>query len=410
MSLSGRKILLGITGGIAAYKCAELVRLLKKAGADVQVVMTRSAQAFITPLTLQALSGRPVRTALLDTEQESAMGHIELARWADIILVAPATANFLSVLAQGAASDLLSTLCLATESPVIVAPAMNRQMWANPATQRNVTRVEADGIKCWGPAEGEQACGETGEGRMLEPEQLKMRLDAMFSQGPLQGAKVVITAGPTHEPIDPVRYIGNRSSGKMGYALAQSFQRAGALVKLVSGPVELPAPAGVETVKVNTADEMYRAVLEHIDNCDIFAACAAVADFHVANVADYKIKKPETGTDPEAEMSFHIQLLPNVDILAEVAGRDNPPFTLGFAAETHDVIEYAEAKRRRKSIDMIAANLVGAEKGGFCDDENALTVISEQAQQQLPMQNKQQLADQLLDLVIEHYNKKIQLA
>lgn len=393
MKLSGRNILLGITGGIAAYKCAELVRLLKKSGAEVRIVMTHGAQAFVTPLTLQALSGHPVRTELLDPGQESAMGHIELARWADTILIAPATANFLSQLAHGAANDLLTTLCLASEHMPVVAPAMNQAMWNNPMTKSNMARLQAYGVQVWGPVDGEQACGETGEGRMLEPQQLHDRLVDSLTQGPLLGKRVLITAGPTQEPIDPVRYIGNRSSGKMGFALARAFLQAGAQVELVTGPVALQTPAGVQRHEVETAMQMHQQVMQLVDNCDVFVACAAVADYRVENKAQQKLKK--------TDKTINLQLTLNKDILADVAAMEHPPFTLGFAAETENLLEFASDKRKRKGIDVIAANLVGGEQGGFADDNNALLVIWENGQRALPMMAKDQLAHQLVDLIAE---------
>jgi len=393
MKLAGRNILLGVSGGIAAYKCAELVRLLKKSGADVQVVMTQAAGAFVTPLTLQALSGRPVRTDLFDTEQESAMGHIELARWAELILIAPATANFMAQLAHGTADDLLTTICVATEADIIVAPAMNQAMWANQVTRENAELLISAGIGIWGPAEGEQACGETGEGRMLEPVEIHERLVDWLTQGPLQGKTVVITAGPTQEPIDPVRYIGNRSSGKMGYELARAFAQAGAQVLLVSGPVSLQTPVGVKRYDVNTATEMFEQVMQLIADCDIFVACAAVADYRVETVATQKLKKNDNAVT--------LQLQPNVDILAEVAALKNAPFTLGFAAETQNLLENASEKRLRKDVDVIAANLVGGDEGGFADDKNALTVLWDNGQKALPMMPKNKLANELVSLIME---------
>ena len=397
MQLSGRNILLGITGGIAAYKCAELVRLLKKADAKVQVVMSEAASEFVTPMTLQALSGREVRSSLFDLQQESAMGHIELARWADLIMIAPATANFISELSSGAANDLLTTLVLAAEVPVVVAPAMNQAMWSNPATQSNVVKLKQRNIPCWGPASGEQACGENGAGRMLEPVELFQRLVDKLTAGPLQGRQVVLTAGPTYEPIDPVRFIGNRSSGKMGFALARAFANAGASVTLVAGPVALDTPHGVQRIDVETAEQMFQAVKQHLSGCDLFVGCAAVAGYRVASVAQQKIKKQQDTMD--------ITLEPNTDILAWVAVQDDKPFTLGFAAETQKLHEYASAKRIRKGIDVIAANLVGAGQGGFATDDNALSVIWEGGMQELPMMDKEQLARQLVLLVTDLFLK-----
>jgi phosphopantothenoylcysteine decarboxylase/phosphopantothenate--cysteine ligase len=398
MNLNGKNILLGITGGIAAYKTAELVRLLKKAKANVRVVMTRAAQEFVTPLTLQSLSGEPVRTELMDPDQESAMGHIELARWADVILVAPATANFLSQMAHGAASDLLTTLCLAADGNIIVAPAMNHVMWSNQATRSNVEMLKSFGVHFSGPARGDLACGESGEGRMLEPTELLDELNSFFGEAPLLGVNVVITAGPTFEAIDPVRFIGNRSSGKMGFALAEAFVRSGANVNLVAGPVNLGTPQGVQRHDVESASQMSGKVNELLPECDLFAACAAVADYRVENSAKQKIKK--------TEKKLTLQLVPNEDILATVANRDEPPFTLGFAAETQNLLEYAKAKLERKKLDVIAANLVGTEEGGFSADKNALTVVWNEGKVTLPLQDKKKLARELVELVAELYKKK----
>jgi phosphopantothenoylcysteine decarboxylase/phosphopantothenate--cysteine ligase len=398
-SLERKKILLGVTGGIAAYKSALLLRLLQKQGAEVRVVMTRGAQAFVAPLTFQALSGYPVHTALLDPQQEAAMDHISLARWADLVLVAPATANCLSRLAQGLADDLLATLCLATTAPVALAPAMNQAMWLNQATQDNVARLSRRGIVLWGPDQGEQACGETGPGRMLEPEALCEQVLALYSSGPLQGVRVLMTAGGTREPIDPVRYVGNRSSGKMGYALAQALQALGGEVSLISGPVQLPAPAGVELIGVETAQEMRNAVMHRVGQSEIFVAVAAVADYRPKQVAGQKIKKgPQT---------MQIELVRNPDILAEVAALEQAPFTVGFAAETEQVERFAEAKRLAKGVDMIAANRVGDPKGGFEADENALTLFWHQGKAQLPMMDKVQLAGYLADHIARRYRAKL---
>jgi len=393
--LTGRKILLGICGGIAAYKTPDLVRRLKKAGAQVQVVMTHAAREFVTPTTLQAVSGHLVRFDLFDAEHESAMGHIELARWADAILIAPATANFIAEVALGSATDLLSTLIVATDAPIMLVPAMNRLMWSNQATQHNVDVLEQRGFQIWGPASGEQACGETGEGRMLEPEELVAGLYDYFSDGPLKGVKVTITAGPTHEPIDPVRFIGNRSSGKMGFALARAFVLAGATVRLIAGPVDLSTPAGVKRMDVETAQQMFEAVKQEIDACDLFCACAAVADYRVAQSADSKIKK--------SSATLQLELVPNPDILEWVGKLPNGPFTLGFAAETDNVENYAREKRARKCIDVIAANKVGAEKGGFGADENEIQLIWEQGSQLLSMKNKDELAREIVTIVGDLY-------
>jgi phosphopantothenoylcysteine decarboxylase/phosphopantothenate--cysteine ligase len=396
--LNGKRVLLGLTGGIAAYKSAELVRLLRGAGAEVQVVMTRGATEFITPLTLQALSGRPVRLELFDEAAEAAMGHIELARWADLVLVAPASADFMARLAQGMANDLLSTLCLATEAPIALAPAMNQRMWLNPATAANARLLSDRGVLLWGPAAGEQACGEVGPGRMLEPVELMRHCRGLLAGGPLSGARVLLTAGPTREPIDPVRFIGNRSSGKMGYALARAFRGAGAQVTLVSGPVALATPAGVERIEVETALEMEREVMARVEESELFVACAAVADYRPAAVAPGKIKKRQEVLD--------LNLVRNPDILAQVAALPGTPFTVGFAAETERVAEQAEAKRRAKGVDMMAANLVGTEQGGFERDENALTLLWEGGRRELPMAGKEALAQTLVAVIAEQYNEK----
>jgi len=398
MKLQGKNILLGISGGIAAYKTPELVRLLKKAGANVCVVMTRAAQEFVTPLTLQSLSGEPVRTELMDPQQESTMGHIDLARWADVILIAPATANFIAKMAHGLANDLLTTLCLAADSDIIVAPAMNHVMWSNPATQSNVEKLKGFGVQFEGPVPGDLACGETGDGRMQEPEALFDALTHYFGEASLPDVKVVVTAGPTYEAIDPVRFIGNRSSGKMGFALAEAFGRAGARVSLVAGPVSLETPPGVTRYDVESAQQMSEKVSSLLGDCDLFVACAAVADYRVAERAPQKIKKNDKETS--------LQLIPNEDILASVAGRKNPPFTLGFAAETENLLEYAQAKLKRKKLDVIAANLVGAEEGGFGADKNALTVVWNEGKVILPMQDKRKLARELVDIVARLYLQK----
>jgi len=394
--LEGKRILLGITGGIAAYKAAELVRLLRKSNAEVQVVMTRAATEFITPLTLQALSGRTVRQDFFDPNDEASIGHIDLARWTDLILIAPASADFMARLAHGLANDLLSTLCLATTAPIALAPAMNQQMWLNPATQANAKLLQERNIKLWGPDEGAQACGETGPGRMLEPSELLACSAKQFCSQALSGQCVVLTAGPTQEPIDPVRFIGNRSSGKMGFALARAFIEAGAKVYLISGPVTLPTPNDVIRIDVGTAAEMQQMVTKHIDKCDIFVACAAVADYRPEISAPQKIKK--------SSEQLELTLTRNPDILAEVATRAVPPFTVGFAAETERVIERAKEKRRLKKIDMIAANLVGAEQGGFERDENALTVLWEGGSKNLPMARKENLAQSLVATITERYH------
>lgn len=396
--LAGKKLLLGVTGGIAAYKSVELVRLLRKSAAEVQVVLTGAASQFVTPMTLQAVSGRPVRQDLFDPAHEAAMGHIELARWADLVLVAPASASFMARLANGFADNLLSTLCLATAAPIVLAPAMNQQMWQNAATRDNASLLVQRGVELWGPASGDQACGEVGPGRMLEPEALLSQLCSRFTQGPLAGVRVLLTAGPTREPLDPVRFIGNRSSGKMGFALARAFTGAGARVELIAGPVTLDTPAGVERVDVETAGEMEQAVMARVKGCDIFVGCAAVADYRPDAVADQKIKKNSD--------RMEIRLVRNADILAGVAALPDAPFTVGFAAETQDPEEYAEKKRIAKRVNMIAANLVGARQGGFERDENALTLIWEGGREQLPMTDKVSLAEKLVSLIAEHYENR----
>jgi phosphopantothenoylcysteine decarboxylase/phosphopantothenate--cysteine ligase len=400
--MAAKRILLGITGGIAAYKSAELVRLLKKAGLEVRVVMTRGAEAFVTPLTFQALSGEPVRTSLLDPEAEAGMGHIELAKWADQVVVAPASADFLARLAQGMADDLLTTVCCATEAPIAVAPAMNQVMWKNVRTQRNMSLLAEDPqITVWGPDQGEQACGDTGPGRMLEPDALASWILADATRatvGALAGKRVVITAGPTREPIDPVRYISNHSSGKMGYALARAAADAGAQVVLVSGPVNLPVPDGVAVRPVMTAQDMLQEAERVVaEGCDIFIATAAVADYRPAACAGDKIKK----TDEAMTLS----LVRNPDTLATIAARKNPPFTVGFAAETTDVARYANDKMQRKKLNMIVANDVSVPGLGFNSDQNAVTVFWPSGEQAIGPDSKQAIADTLVALIAEHSNK-----
>ncbi len=387
------RILLGVTGGIAAYKGAELVRRLRDRGAEVQVVMTAGARQFVTPLTFQALSGRPVRTDLWDEAAEAAMGHIELARWADQVLIAPASADFLARLAHGLADDLLTTLCLATDAPLSVAPAMNRLMWANAATQANVAVLRSRGVTVLGPAEGDQACGETGPGRMLEPAEI---LDAFAPRGAgnrvLAGLKVMITAGPTRERIDPVRFITNRSSGKMGFAVAEAAREAGAEVVLVSGPVNVATPPGVRRVDVETAEQMMNAVNEHVADTDIFIAAAAVSDYRPVQCASEKIKKTSD--------SLTLALSRTTDILATVAARAPRPFVVGFAAETQNVERNALAKLEGKRLDMIAANQVGDNLAFDCED-NALTVYWPGGRQDLGHAPKRQLAAALVSLIAE---------
>ena len=392
--LSGKHVLLGVSGGIAAYKSAELVRRLREQGAVVRVVMTQGAQAFITPLTLQALSGMPVHTELLDRGDEAAMGHIELARWADVMLVAPASADLLARLAHGRADDLLTAICLATEAPLAVAPAMNRAMWQNPATRENIACLERRGIRRFGPAEGEQACGETGPGRMLEPEALVRQVTGLFQTGALAGCHVLVTAGPTREPVDPVRYLSNRSSGKMGFAIAAAAAEAGARVTLVSGPVNLPTPAGIDRIDVETAAQMHAAVMQRVASADICIAAAAVADYRPAQAAGQKLKKSA------ATMSLELER--NPDIVAAVAALAGGPFTVGFAAETESTASNARGKLQAKSLDMIAANTVGPGLG-FDADDNELQVFWDAGSRRLPRARKTRLARELIALVAERY-------
>lgn len=393
--LTDKRILLGITGGIAAYKSAELVRQLRRSGADVRVVMTAAARQFIAPMTLQALSGHPVRSDLFDPAHEAAMGHIELARWADLVLVAPASADFLARLAAGMADDLLATLCLATGAPIAVAPAMNRQMWAAPVTGENMARLASRGIVVLGPAEGEQACGETGPGRMLEPEQLVSALTRLAVPADLAGTAVTITAGPTREPLDPVRFLSNRSSGRMGFALASAAAARGARVRLVAGPVHLPTPPGVERIDVETAEEMLAAVLAGPG--ELFIGCAAVADYRPVAAAPEKIKKKQARLTLELER--------NPDILATVAALKARPFVVGFAAETENLAEHARAKLRDKGADMIAANWVGRRAGGtgFDSPRNALQLFWADGEASLPEAEKEELAHRLLEQVIGRF-------
>ena len=392
--LSGKHILLGVTGGIAAYKSAELVRLLRGQAAEVRVVMTTAATGFITPLTLQALSGNPVHTELLDAGTEAAMGHIELARWADVLLVAPATADFIARAVHGRADDLLAAICLACEAPVALAPAMNRAMWEHPATRANIETLQDRGLHVMGPAVGEQACGETGPGRMLEPAQLLEELSGQFRNGTLAGRRVLVTAGPTREAIDPVRYISNRSSGRMGFAVAAAAAEAGAEVLLVSGPVSLPTPGQVRRIDVESAIQMQQAVLAHVTDCDIFISIAAVADYRSRTVADQKLKK-------SAE-SMSLELERNPDILAAVAALPEAPFTVGFAAETEKLAENARQKRRTKRVDMIAANAV-CNGQGFDREDNALQLFWEGGGQALPLNSKAQLARQLIAVIADRF-------
>lgn len=389
--LSNRHILLGVTGGIAAYKSAELVRRLQDHGAEVRVVMTRAAQEFITPLTLQALSGNPVHTELLDPAAEAAMGHIELARWADLVLVAPASADFIARLAHGHADDLLTTLCLATPAPLAIAPAMNQGMWRDPATHANIELLRSRDVVCFGPAEGSQACGDVGPGRMLEPDQLAVRAAELFPSRRLDGKRVLITAGPTREAIDPVRYISNHSSGKMGFALAQAAVEAGAQVTLIAGPVALRTPERVTRVDVESAQQMFDAVMTRIAQCDVFIAAAAVADYRPVQAVSEKIKKQN------AELT--LTLVRNPDIVATVAQSRPKPFTVGFAAETQNVREYARDKLERKNLDLIVANNVAEPGIGFNSDNNAVTVLWRSGELEIGERSKTLLARELILLI-----------
>ncbi len=395
-SLAHRQICVIVTGGIAAYKAPDLVRRLRAAGAEVRVVMTRAATEFVRPLTFQAVSGAPVHVDLLDSAAEAAMGHIELARWAELVVVAPASADFIARLAAGLADDLPSTLCLATAAPLLVAPAMNRLMWANPATCDNVAVLRRRGVLMCGPGSGEQACGETGPGRMAEPAEIVDAAAQALGSDALAGLRVLLTAGPTQEPIDPVRFITNRSSGKMGYAVAAAARAAGAAVTLVSGPTRLATPPGCEFVGVTSAAEMFDAVLARVDACDIFIASAAVADYTVSAPATQKVKKEGA--------ALTLVLEPTRDILKTVAARADAPFTVGFAAETERLAEYARGKLAAKSLDMIAANLVGRPGTGFESDDNDLSVFWQGGEKLLGKASKHTLARELIALVADRYH------
>jgi phosphopantothenoylcysteine decarboxylase / phosphopantothenate---cysteine ligase len=388
-SLANKQILLGVTGGIAAYKSADLVRRLQDAGASVQVVMTPAAQEFITPLTMQALSGHPVHIQLLDPEAEAGMGHIQLARWADLVLIAPATADFMARLAQGVGNDLLTSICLATAAPIAMAPAMNQGMWRNAATQSNLDTLIDRKVHIFGPADGGQACGDVGPGRMLEPLQIIDMASRLFTTGSLAGKKVVITAGPTREAIDPVRYISNHSSGKMGYALAQAAIEAGAQTVLISGPTQLMKPARAQCIDVVTAGEMFSASMQEVQDCDLFIAAAAVADYRPATVAAQKMKKNESE-------SITLTLVKNPDIVASVAALPRRPFTVGFAAESEQLLDYARAKLERKNLDMVIANNISENYIGFNSDDNAVTLIDKNSTMEISQRSKQQLARELI--------------
>jgi phosphopantothenoylcysteine decarboxylase/phosphopantothenate--cysteine ligase len=396
--LANKQVLLGVTGSIAAYKSADLVRRLREAGAVVRVAMTENAKRFITPLTMQAVSGNPVHDDLFDLAAEAAMGHIELARWADLILVAPATADFMARVTEGRADDLLTAVCLATRARVAVVPAMNQRMWHHTLTQQNLQALRQKNMLVLGPASGSQACGDVGMGRMLEPADIVEQVSALFATGALAGRSVIVTAGPTHEAIDPVRYIANYSSGKMGFALAQAAHEAGAHVTLITGPVHLPFPLHMKTIAVTSAAEMHEAVMNHIIGSDIFIAVAAVADYRAQSIAQQKLHKTQE--------HIMLQLERNPDIISTVASLPNKPFVIGFAAETENVIEQARAKRLRKNMDMIIANQVGAGRGMGADD-NEVTVITAETETALPLMPKQKLARELIELIARKHNAVI---
>jgi phosphopantothenoylcysteine decarboxylase / phosphopantothenate---cysteine ligase len=397
-SLTNKHILLGVTGGIAAYKSAELVRRLQDAGAKVRVTMTSAAQEFITPLTMQALSGNPVHTTLLDPAAEAGMGHIELARWADVVVVAPASADFIARLSQGQAGDLLTSICLATAAPLAIAPAMNQGMWLNAATQANVETLKTRKVNIFGPADGGQACGDIGPGRLLEPAQLIDAIASLFSPGSLAGKKVVITAGPTREAIDPVRYISNYSSGKMGYALAQAAVEAGAQTILITGPTQLTPPADVQSINVVSADEMLQASLVHATGCHLFIAAAAVADYRPSKTASQKMKK-------NGAHSLTLELVENPDIVATVAALEIKPFTVGFAAESENLLENAQLKLKKKNLDLIIANNISHKGIGFNSDNNAVTLVDRHMSLDISQRSKQQLARELIALIAKQMNR-----
>jgi len=404
MELSGKRILLGVSGGIAAYKVPLLVRRLSQAGAEVQVVLTCAAREFVTATTLQAVSGRPVRETLWDAGAEAAMSHIELARWADRVLIAPATAHCMATLAHGLAPDLLSTLCLATDAPIILAPAMNQAMWRSAAMVRNAQILQGDGYLLIGPEQGEQACGDTGPGRMSEPEALVQAVVESFAAQYLAGVPVLVTAGPTHEAIDPVRYISNRSSGKQGYAIAAAAAAAGAEVTLVSGPCNIAPPASVAIVQVASAQDMFDAVHDRIAKQRLFIGVAAVADFRPTHVTGQKIKKQAVGGD------FALSLKENPDIIGSVAALPQRPVVIGFAAETHNALEYARNKRRRKRLDAIVVNDVSRQGIGFNSDSNAATLIWADGELALPYQSKQSLSNSLIKHVAQLFGESFSTA
>ncbi len=383
-SLANKNILLGVTGGIAAYKSAEIVRHLKKSGASVRVVMTRSAEEFITPLTLQALSGNRVSTELLDAEAEAAMGHIELAKWADGILIAPATANTIARLSSGRGDDLLSTVTLAFDGPISVAPAMNQAMWRDERTQENLKKLIDQDFGICGPGSGEQACGDVGLGRMLEPIDILDMFSLSFNEGTLSGKKILITAGPTQEPIDPVRFITNRSSGKMGYSLVEAALESGANVTLISGPVNIEPPSNCNFVSIKTAEEMYEAVMHHISGMDVYIGTAAVSDYSPAKASDSKIKKDGSSSP------MVLELKENQDILKSVSELEQRPYVVGFAAETNDLIKNAEKKLSNKNLDLIIANDVSNKDIGFDSDDNEVTLITEKEKHLIERQKQKE--------------------
>jgi len=396
LTLTNKRILLGVTGGIAAYKAAELIRRLQDRGAEVRVVMTRSATEFITPLTMQALSNNPVHLDLLDTETESVMGHIELSRWADLIIVAPATADFMARLATGRGDDLLTTLCLAAECRIAIAPAMNQAMWAKEATQENCRLLKDRKMVIFGPDVGVQACGETGTGRLLDVDEIVNQVTNLFPSNLLAGKKVLITAGPTREAIDPVRYISNHSSGKQGYALAEAALEAGAIVTLISGPTDLEAPDRAHFIPVTSADDMYNAVMDGLEGTDIMIGVAAVADYKPEVIQQQKIKKADSTTQ-----KMVLELTENPDIIAAVANSPQRPFTVGFAAETQNLIEYATNKLHQKNLDMIVANDVADPSIGFNSDENKTSVIWSNHVEELPKMSKSNTSTRIIELIAQ---------
>jgi|TARA_B100000214_G_scaffold369290_1_gene342109 phosphopantothenoylcysteine decarboxylase/phosphopantothenate--cysteine ligase len=397
-SLANKNILLGVTGGIAAYKSAEIVRHLKKSGASVRVVMTRSAEEFITPLTLQALSGNRVSTELLDAEAEAAMGHIELAKWADGILIAPATANTIARLSSGRGDDLLSTVTLAFDGPISVAPAMNQAMWRDERTQENLKKLIDQDFGICGPGSGEQACGDVGLGRMLEPIDILDMFSLSFNEGTLSGKKILITAGPTQEPIDPVRFITNRSSGKMGYSLVEAALESGANVTLISGPVNIEPPSNCNFVSIKTAEEMYDAVMHHISGMDVYIGTAAVSDYSPAKASDSKIKKDGSSSP------MVLELKENQDILKSVSELEQRPYVVGFAAETNDLIKNAEKKLSNKNLDLIIANDVSNKDIGFDSDDNEVTLITEKEKHLIERQNKRKVSKKIIDFISGRIN------